>query len=230
MKDGLIPAPIARRPLHEELAEHLRQLIIECALEPGSKISEKDLCAQFAVSRTPLREALKLLATEGLVQLTPHRGASVTEFTNEELEQIFPVMGALEALAGELACRHATDAEIKRAQALQTELEAKHKAGDLSGYFRTNQEIHELIFAAAQNPTLTQIFRSISWRVRRARYMANLSRPRWAAAVKEHRAILNALSKRDGERLGTLLKSHLANKFDVLREALFADLKAASKS
>ena len=110
MKDGLIPAPIARRPLHEELAEHLRQLIIECALEPGSKISEKNLCAQFAVSRTPLREALKLLSTEGLVQLTPHRGASVTELTTEELEHIFPVMGALEALAGELACQHVTDA------------------------------------------------------------------------------------------------------------------------
>jgi DNA-binding GntR family transcriptional regulator len=228
MKDGLIPAPIARRPLHEELAEHLRQLIIECALEPGSKISEKDLCTQFAVSRTPLREALKLLATEGLVQLTPHRGASVTELTTEELEHIFPVMGALEALAGELACLHVTEAEIERAKKLQAELEAQHKSGDLRGYFRTNEEIHQLIFAAAQNPTLTQMSRSISGRVRRARYMANLSPTRWAAAVKEHRAILMALSKRDGERLGVLLKEHLANKFDVLREALFADLKAAS--
>ncbi len=141
MKDGLIPAPIARRPLHEELAEHLRQLIIECALEPGSKISEKDLCTQFAVSRTPLREALKLLATEGLVQLTPHRGASVTELTTEELEHIFPVMGALEALAGELACLHVTDAEIERAKKLQAELEAQHKSGDLKGYFRTNEEV-----------------------------------------------------------------------------------------
>ncbi len=225
MKDGLTPAPIARRPLHEELAEHLRQLIIECALKPGSKISEKELCTQFAVSRTPLREALKLLATEGLVQLTPHRGASVTELTKEELEHIFPVMGALEALAGELACHHVTDAEIERAKQLQAELEAQHKSGDLRGYFHTNEEVHQLIFAAAQNPTLTQMSRSISGRVRRARYMANLSRSRWAAAVKEHRAILIALSKRDGERLGMLLKEHLANKFEVLREALFAELE-----
>lgn len=109
----VLGAPIERRPLHEELADQLRRLIIEGDLRPGEKISEKLLCDQFAVSRTPLREALKILMTEGLVLLTPNRGASVTELTIDDLEELFPIIGALEALSGELACQSITDEEIE---------------------------------------------------------------------------------------------------------------------
>jgi DNA-binding GntR family transcriptional regulator len=216
-------APIERRPLHNELAERLRHLIVEGDLAPGEKLSERDLCSRFGVSRTPLREALKVLSTEGLVRLIPHRGAAVSKLTISDLEEAFPIMGALEAVAGELACRHITDEEIAQLQAIHTEMVAEHRARNLERYFSLNQRIHEAILAAARNPTLAQMQRGLAGRVRRARYMANMSAARWAEAVREHEAILEALSARDGERLATLLKTHLANKLVTVREALLAD-------
>lgn len=218
-----LTTPIERRPLHNELAERLRHLIIEGDLAPGEKLSERDLCSRFAVSRTPLREALKVLSAEGLVRLVPHRGAAVAKLTLADLEEAFPIMGALEAVAGELACRHITDTEIDEIGALHAEMVRAYEARDLSGYFALNQDIHEKIFAAARNPTLTQMQRGLAGRVRRARYMANMSAARWAQAVREHEAILAALSARDGGRLGMLLKGHLANKLVTVREALVAD-------
>ncbi len=105
--------PISRASLHEELAVRLRKMIVEDELLPGTRIKEPELCERFAVSRTPLREAMKVLAPEGYVRLTPNRGATVAELTAEDLEEAFPVMGALEALAGELAARNATHAQIE---------------------------------------------------------------------------------------------------------------------
>lgn len=221
----VLAAPIERRPLHEELADQLRRLIVEGDLRAGEKISEKLLCDQFAVSRTPLREALKILATEGLVLLTPNRGASVTELTIEDLEELFPIIGALEALSGELACQNITDAEIEAARELQLELVECHREGDLHRYFEVNQAIHQLILSASRNAMLAQMMRNVSGRIRRARYMANLSKARWTAAVSEHEAIFSALSERDAARLGPLLKAHLANKFAALKEALLRSQK-----
>ena len=102
-------APVS---LHDELVERLRELIVESTLEPGVRVPERELCERFAVSRTPLREALKVLASEGLLELLPHRGAQVTRLTAADLDEMFPVMGALEALAGELACTWITEAEM----------------------------------------------------------------------------------------------------------------------
>ena len=106
------PQTITRTSLHLELVERLQSLIINGGLEPGAKVPEKNLCEQFGVSRTPMREALKVLASDGLVDLKPNRGAWVTLVTTSEVEEVFPVLGALEALAGELACKNITDEEI----------------------------------------------------------------------------------------------------------------------
>ena len=97
---NLSATQLKRRPLHEELTESLRKLIVSGELQPGRKVPEKELCELYGVSRTPLREALKVLATDGLVNLEPNRGAWVSRITVEELDELFPVMGALEALAG----------------------------------------------------------------------------------------------------------------------------------
>lgn len=212
--------PIERRALHEDLAEHLRRAIIHGEFEQGERISEKALCERFAVSRTPVREALKILSVEGLVQLNQNRGAAVTELTRRDLEEVFPVMGALEALAGELAARNATDVQIERMRALQTRLVAMYNKGDRRGYFRVNEEIHQLILSAADNAFLARLMRSVSGQVRRARYNANLSRARWTAAVAEHEEILEAFAKRDAARLSRLLKAHLANKLTALLAAM----------
>lgn len=211
--------PIERRPLHEDLAEQLRGAIIHGDLKPGAKISEKVLCEQFGVSRTPVRETLKILSTEGLVQLAQNRGASVTEVTPEDLRDAFPVMGALEALAGELACKNATDAQIERIGLLQTRMVSLFKRGDRKGYFLINEEVHQLILEASCNATLPRLIRAASAQVRRARYMANLSKERWERAIEEHDEILKALQARDGKKTAKLLRGHLQNKLSALEKA-----------
>ena len=213
---------IPRRSLHDELVERLRRQIVEGELAPGEKISEKALCEAYGVSRTPLREALKVLASEGLVVLTPHRGAHVSMLTIEDLEEAFPVIGALEALAGELACANATDAEIERISMLHLKMATAYRNRDRQAYFRLNERIHEALAAAARNPTLDRMRQMVGGRVARARYHANISTARWDRAMKEHEAILAALKARDGARLGRLLKAHLANKLESLREIVAA--------
>lgn len=212
--------PIQRRTLHDELVDRLRHMIVEGDLKPGEKLSEKDLSEFFGVSRTPLREALKVLGKEGLVSLVPNRGATVSKLTMADLEEAFPIMGALESVSGELACAHITDAEIAKLERLHNEMVEKYKTGDLKNYFKLNENIHSLILDAARNPTLSEMQRSLSGRIRRARYMANMSAERWARAVAEHEAILAALKERDGEKLGTILKAHLANKLESVRAEL----------
>lgn len=212
--------PIIRRTLHDELLERLRQMIIAGDLNPGNKVPEKELCERFGVSRTPLREALKVLASEGLVTLTPNRGAMIADLTLEDLEEAFPVMGALEALSGEMACANVTDAEIDEIKKLHKAMVAHYEARELKSYFRVNQEIHKLILAAARNQTLTSAYRGLEGRIREARYLANMSTSRWTRAVEEHEQMITALEARDGAALAAILKSHLANKFETVKEAL----------
>lgn len=215
--------PIIRRTLHDELLDRMRRLIIDGDLAPGTKVPEKELCDRFGVSRTPLREALKVLASENLVTLTPNRGAQVSELTLSDLEEVFPVMGALEALAGEMACASISDAGIAEIERIHAQMIAEYEARSLDAYFRLNQQIHERILDAARNPTLATVYRGLAGRIRRARYVANMSAARWARAVAEHEQILEALKSRDGRRLGQILRDHLANKFETVKEGLSRD-------
>lgn len=203
---------IPRRPLHEEATERLRDLIVQGSLAPGSRLNERLLTAQLGISRTPLREAFKVLATEGLVELLPNRGAVVTEIDPERLAETLAVMGALEALAGELACASATEGQINEIRSLHQEMLANHARGDLAGYFKFNQAIHLKIVKYSGNAVLYQTYRHLNANVRRARYMANLSQERWDAAVREHGAILDALASRNVARIRVLLAEHLAHK------------------
>jgi DNA-binding GntR family transcriptional regulator len=214
---GVVPIP--RRPLHEEAADRLRDLIVQGRLAPGARLNERLLTAQLGVSRTPLREAFKVLATEGLVELLPNRGAIVSQIDAERLAETLAVMGALEALAGELACRQATDAELNEIRALHYEMLACHARGDLAAYFKFNQAIHLKLVKFSGNATLYNVYRQLNGHVRRARYMANLSRERWDAAVREHEEILAALGARDAKRIKALLAEHLTHKLaSVVRE------------
>lgn len=220
--------PIVRRSLHDELLDRLRRMIVDGDLTPGEKVPEKALCARFDVSRTPLREALKVLASEGLVALEPNRGATVTRLTEADLEETFPIMGALEAVSGELACAHITDEEIAEIRALHEAMVDHYRRGEMKPYFRLNQEIHERILDAARNQTLATIYRGLAGRVRRARYLANMSRERWARAVAEHDEILSALEARDGQRLARILKLHLSGKLQTIKESLMTERETHS--
>lgn len=209
---------LTRRSLHDELADHLRDLISAGDIKPGQKVPEKDLCERFGVSRTPLREALKVLASEGIVTLTQNRGASVTALTEQDLDDVFPVLGALEALSGEIACKHITDDEIAAIADLHNEMVTHYNNGDLNPYFRCNRAIHNAIMEATRNAALQSTYKTLASRIMAARYMANMTPSRWAQAVAEHEDILDALKKRDGSWLSQLLKDHLANKLATVKE------------
>lgn len=225
-----VQGSINRRSMHAEVADFLRDVIAEGELPPGRRISERDLCEHLGISRTPLREALKVLASEGLVEMTPHRGTRVVRLTLKEVDDLFQVMGALEALSGELACRFVEDADMRQIEALHRAMVEHFERGDLPNYFRLNQQIHEKIVAIADNEVLAKTYLGLAGRIRHYRYMANLSRPRWKQAVREHDDIIAALAKRDGPRLGDILRRHLKNKCAVVKLAVAAEAKLEKPS
>jgi DNA-binding GntR family transcriptional regulator len=220
MNDLTASASLSARLLHADATERLRDMIVQGDLAPGAKLNERVLCERLGLSRTPLREALKTLASEGLVALQPNRGATVTPLTLGKVREIFEVMGALEALAGDLACRNVTDAQLGEIRAMHFEMLAAHARGDLAQYFRYNQAIHFAIVAASGNATLATTYRNLNANVRRARYLANVSRARWDKAVAEHGDMLAALTARDGPRLQRLLVDHLGAKMLAVLTAL----------
>jgi len=211
---------LSRPALAVELADRLRQMIVDGDLEPGGKVPEKTLTERFGVSRTPIREALKVLAAEGYIKLIPNRGSVVAELTIEDLEEAFPVIAALEGAAGELACRSASNEEITAIRKLKDAMHTAFEAGDMPRYFDLNQQIHGAILSAARNPILLSHHRKVAQLVQRARYQANRTPHRWAEAIVEHDAIIEALEGRDGERLGRLMKAHLEHKLEALRRAM----------
>jgi DNA-binding GntR family transcriptional regulator len=204
---------IIKRPtLHEELVERLRNLVVEDVLKPGEKVPEKDLCESFGVSRTPLREALKVLASEGFVILQTNRGARVAEVTREELEKTFPVIAVLEQLAGELACEALDDAGIAWIEKQHKAMVDAYRSGDRKAYFQANQDIHRAIIKGAGNDVLESHHTLLAARVRRARFMANLSDERWKQAIEEHEIMMEKLRARDAAGLGQIMKLHMLNK------------------
>jgi DNA-binding GntR family transcriptional regulator len=209
-----------RQLLAEAVLERLRDLIVQGEMAPGADLNERELCERLGVSRTPLREAIKALAAEGLVDLHRNRGARVAPLTVAKVREIFQVMGALEALAGEMACAHATEADLAEVRALHYQMVAHFKRGELAQYFRFNQAIHIRIVECAGNATLAQTYRQLNAHVRRARYMANLSPERWERAVAEHETMLDALARRDAPALKRILQDHLGAKMLSVLAAL----------
>jgi DNA-binding GntR family transcriptional regulator len=212
---------IQRKSLPNEVAECLRQLILDGHFQPGQRIQEKTLSEQLGVSRTPLREAFKVLATEGYLELLPHRGAVIASLDADDLDHMFTVLGALEGLAGELACSHISDEGLDEIRSLHESMFKCYIKRKRAEYFRINRLIHEKIIAAAANPVLSNIYANLSGRIRRARYTPNVSDTTWAQAAKDHEMILDALIARDANRLNAILRQHLAHKRDGVKAALY---------
>src|ERR1700676_3353124 len=216
--------------LHDEILTRLRDHIVEGNIPDGGGVPERQLCEMLGISRTPLREALKVLASEGLVELLPNRGARVRKLSEHDLNELFDVMGGLEGLAGRLACEHITDAEIAEIERLHYEMYGFYLHRDMHGYFRINQLIHQKIVEASRNATLKSTYAKFAGRIRRIRYSANFARKRerWAEAMREHEAILEALRRRAGSELSDILFLHLRNKRTAAVEHLRADDAVAS--
>ena len=198
----------------------LRALITEGTLAPGSRLNERALCDRLGVSRTPLREAFRVLASEGLIELTPNRGAQVVALSESDIRDSFELMGALEALAGELACARITLEETAQIKALTFQMLACRARRDLPSYYRLNREIHDRINAAARNRALAQSYANQNLRIQNLRFRSNFDRDKWDAAAHEHAEMVDALEARDGPRLAALLRDHLTRKGDAVLEAL----------
>jgi DNA-binding GntR family transcriptional regulator len=209
-----------RRTLPAATADRLREMIVEGELPPGARLNERSLCDRLQVSRTPLREAFRLLAAEGLVTLQPNRGAQVVALSLHDIRESFEVMGGLEALSGELACAHITDEEIAEIRALTFEMQASHARRNLQAYYHVNRAIHDRINAAARNQLLSNVYQNINLRVQNLRFRSNLNAEKWDKAMSEHLEMADALAARDGARLAQLMRQHLRRKGEAVLEAL----------
>ncbi|WP_407170443.1 GntR family transcriptional regulator [Bradyrhizobium sp. ORS 111] len=208
--------------LHGEILLRLRDYVVEGNIPEGARVPERQLCEMLGISRTPLREALKVLAAEGLIELLPNRGARVRQLGQRDIEELFDVMAGLESLAGRLACEVITDEEISAIERLHYEMYGHYLHRDMHGYFQINQRIHESIVAAARNETLKTTYANFAGRIRRIRYAANFARQRqrWAEAMREHEAIIEALRRRAASELSDILFQHLRNKRSAAMEHL----------
>lgn len=211
---------IPRRVLHQEVATRLRQRLVEGHLAPGAKLNERELSEQLQVSRTPLREAIKMLAAEGLVELLPNRGAVAASLSEQDVADTFEVIAGLEGQSGELAAQRITAEERAEIRALHYEMLAAYTRRDLSTYYRLNAQIHTLINAAARNPVLTQTWRNVNARLQALRFRSNFDEQKWKQAVAEHEQMVALLDAADAEGLRRLLVSHLQNKRDTVLELM----------
>lgn len=207
----LRPARIERQPLHEIVAGRIRDMIIEGALAQGDEVGEGNLCDLLGVSRTPVREALRTLAGEGLIVLRPGRSMIVRRFTPDEMHDMLAVLAELEAMAARLVCTTASDAEIAGIVAIHDEMMEHFRRGERLVYFKLNQQVHSQIVHASGNGTLVEVHDLLQARMRRARYTGNSSPEKWEAAAAEHEAMIRALLARDAEAAARAMRAHLDN-------------------
>lgn len=201
--------PVRRLNLHGQITGVVRDLIVEGRIAPGSHIIESELGRQLGVSRTPLREALKTLAGEGLVDLVPSRGAFVRVPTALEARELLEVLTGLESIAGRLACQRGSDQEIADLRLIQNEMTRAFKFGQRLEYHKLNIAIHAGFVALAHNSELRRQHETCSGRLRRMRFLATSTPERWAAAIEEHELMMRALEARDADTLAFLMRDHM---------------------
>jgi DNA-binding GntR family transcriptional regulator len=199
---------LLRPSLHDQLTGRLRDMIVQGELAAGERIDEKQLCQRFGISRTPFREALRVLSAEALVELVPNRSPRVAPFTQENVRELFDVMACLERYAGQLAAGRVREGDVAELRAHLASMERLHDEQNRLEYFYMNRELHRKIVALSGNSVLVSIYSTLVVRIQRARYIAIHSRSHWDRGIQEHREILDALAGTDGERLGLLLLEH----------------------
>ena len=216
--------PLVRLQLHDQVVERLRRLILTGELAPGSRVHEPTLCLRFGVSRTPLREGLKVLAAGGLVELLPNRGAWVTPLRVDEIAEAFEVITILERRAAELIGGRLDDALVADIEQLHRALVTYAQVHDLEGFVQADLRIHRKIVEATGNRTLAAIHADQALKVERARYLAAAYDQRQEELLAEHAAILDAVLARDPTRISKALYDHCLN----TRTALINAVAAAS--
>lgn len=200
---------ISRVPLHEQVAAEIRNMIVSGKLLPGEKIRVSQLAEDLDVSLTPMREALKILDKDGLVELMTNRGARVSEISVEGTRSLFEVISRLEALAAELAASRITDEEMRTLQELHLRMGECHRTGDLPAYFNLNRQVHDLVVAAAKNPELTRVRTGLAFHVERARFLSVATDAHREKSMQDHERLMAALRQRDAGAAHEVWRAHL---------------------
>lgn len=220
------PIPLRGTSLHDGVAARLRTMVFERQLAPGQWIDEKALAQSWSISRTPLREALKVLAAEGLVELVPQRGCRVIELSDDDAEDLFPVMALLEGRCALEAVSKASAADIAELQRLHAELERHAAAHDIDGYYNVNHVFHSRVQALAENRWLDRVTADLRKFVRLMRGRQLKLPGRLDASLNEHRVLIDAFTQRDGARAERAMHDHLMAQLAALKK--LRALEAAS--
>lgn len=209
---------LVHNSLHDEVAVSLREQIFAGTLAPGSFIEEAALCDSLKISRTPLREALKVLTAEGLVRHEPRRGCFVNEVTEQDLDEIFPVIALLEGRCAFEAARHASDADLAALEILHDRLNKHARSKRIVDYYEVNFAIHEAIITLANNRWLAQVIADLRKILKLARLQQLHAPGRLEQSLSEHMAVFAALKARDCEGADAAMRTHLTRQREALRE------------
>ena len=209
---------VVQSSLHDEVAAQLRERIFAGELPPGSFLDEVRLAEEMSISRTPLREALKVLTAEGLVRHEPRRGCFVNEVTEQDLDEIFPVIGLLEGRCAYEAAQHASDADLETLEVLHQKLAKHAKARRINEYYEANFAIHEAIIRLADNRWLASVIADLRKILRLARLQQLHAPGRLDQSLSEHLAVFAALKARDADGAEAAMRTHLQRRREALRE------------
>ncbi|MEM7259397.1 MAG: GntR family transcriptional regulator [Pseudomonadota bacterium] len=211
---------LERRSLADRIADELRDLVLLEKLAPGAPIPERETADALGVSRTPLRESLRILASEGLVEIAPNKAPRVANPSIDELRDLLLVQGALEALAGELACDSATDQELDSIAALEANMVSISDNSDPLVFFQMDMQFHQSIVAAARNETLFDTHQTYNARLWRARFISSRQRVNRSGTLQQHNEIVKALLNRDGSACAAALRNHLQAGYENIKKAV----------
>lgn len=205
------------KPLSEEVAQRIRVMIRKGMLSTGDRIVESQLCQAMGISRTPLREAIRILGTEGLIKLVPNRGAYVAQPSMKEIKELFEVMSILEGACARMVAETLTDSDFKKIEKLHLKLEKHFLAKDHERYLKVNSQFHHLLQELTGNQVLNEVINGLRHKILLYRYRQLYERDRFEASMNEHRNLLEALRRRDPAAAESLMKIHLLNQCEALR-------------
>jgi DNA-binding GntR family transcriptional regulator len=217
-----------RIPFARQVANTLRDMIIRGEMPPGGRIIERALCERIKVSRTPLREALKLLEVEGLIEISQNRGARIMSFTQTEAQNLFEVIAGLESLAAELAVTRIGATDLAALDDMHGRMCAHYERREKDPYFELNSAIHDTIVRVSGNPVLVATHANLMLRARRGRYMAILDPCRWQESVEEHQALMDAFHARDPEQARLVWRRHLLRTGETVCGVLKSEMASSA--
>lgn len=217
------PAPLESDPavsLSVEIADRLRNRIIHDDLPPGTRLQERQLASELHVSRTPLRNAFRILDSEGLVEFTPNYGARVIDYSLREIKEMLVVYTELDSFAGRLACQSATEEDFRHISEIVQCIEEAADRRDRRQYFSANQDFHLAIVSAARNPVLLEAHHLLNLRLYRLRYLTVLNTDTWIGTAREHASLLQTLVSRDADEMENRIKKHSATAWRFIEHGL----------